>query len=390
MLLHFFYHLRRHHIPVSVKEFLTLIDALRHPIMPPSLDGFYHLSRLTLVKDESLFDKFDQAFTLFARGIETQLADLHKEIPLEWLLTTLEKELSKEEKDALQKHGWDALMALFKQRLEEQKERHAGGNKWIGTGGTSAFGHSGYHPEGIRVGGKSAGHRTAVKVWDERKFQAYDHQQSLGTRNIKMALRHLRRFARDGGQMEFDLENTIRQTAQNAGFLDICMVPEKRNAVKVLMLLDVGGSMDDHIQHVQTLFSAARSEFQHLEVYYFHNCLYEKIWRYHNHQRKYTPTWDLLHTYNEDWRLILVGDATMSPYEITYPSGSVEHNNQESGEVWLQRMVSHFPKHIWLNPEPQTHWKYRQSIAMIQTFFSQRMYPTTLEGIEEGMRFLST
>lgn len=390
MLIDFFYHLRNHKIPVSIKEFLTLLDALRQPIMAPTLDDFYQLARLTLIKDETLFDKFDQAFALFAKGVQAKMSALQKEIPMEWLIKEFQKHLTEEEKAAIAKHGWDKLMELFKQRLEEQKGRHAGGNKWIGTGGTSAFGNSGYHPEGIRVGGESAGHRTAVKVWDERKFRAYDNEQELGTRNFKIALRRLRRFAREGRHSEFDLDNTIAHTAKNAGFLDIRMRAERRNTVKVLMLLDVGGSMDDHIQQMQELFSAASSEFQHLEVYYFHNCVYERVWRYSpSQQREYIETWDLLRKYNEDWRVILVGDATMSPYEINFPGGSVEHYNQESGATWLQRIIETWPKTIWLNPEPLRYWQYRQSIALIQQIMQSRMYPTTVDGIEEGMRFLA-
>lgn len=279
MFINFFYHLRNHKLPVSVKEYLTLLEILREQVMAPTLHDFYLLSRMTLVKDETLFDRFDQAFSLFAKGVEAQLAD-SKEIPLEWLMNELQNSLTPEEKAAIEKHGWEKLMELFKQRLEEQQERHAGGNKWIGTGGTSAFGNSGYHPEGIRVGGESAGHRTAVKVWDERLFKEYDDQQELGTRNFKVALRRLRRFAREGAAEELDLDDTIRSTARNAGYLDVKMIPERHNNVKVLMLLDVGGSMDDHIARVEELFSAASSEFHHLEVYYFHNCVYERVWRY--------------------------------------------------------------------------------------------------------------
>ena len=389
MLTDFFYHLRAHKLPVSVQEYLTLLETLRSGVMPPTLDDFYHVARMTLVKDETLFDRYDQAFGAFYRQLEAALpAD--KEIPLDWLLKDFQRHLTPEEKAAIQKHGWDKLMELFKQRLEEQQERHSGGNKWIGTGGTSAFGHGGYHPEGIRVGGPSAGHRTAVKVWEKREFRDYDDQQELGTRNFKMALRRLRRFAREGAELELDLDDTIRSTARNAGFLDLQMVPERHNTVKVLMLLDVGGSMDDHIARIEELFSAARSEFRHLEVYYFHNCPYESLWR--NNQRRRAErfdTWDVLRTYNDDWRLIIVGDATMSPYEILHPGGSVEHHNAETGAAWLQRLLENWPRAAWLNPEPEGYWPYRQSIAIIKNIMQDRMYSVTVSGLEQAMRQLS-
>ncbi|MDX3895485.1 vWA domain-containing protein [Pusillimonas sp.] len=389
MLTDFFYHLRAHKLPVSVQEYLTLLETLRAGVMPPTLDDFYHVARMALVKDETLFDRYDQAFGAFYRQLEAALpAD--KEIPLDWFLKDFQRQLTPEEKAAIQKHGWDKLMELFKKRLEEQQERHAGGNKWIGTGGTSAFGHGGYHPEGIRVGGPSAGHRTAVKVWEKREFRDYDDQQELGTRNFKMALRRLRRFAREGAELELDLDDTIRSTARNAGFLDLQMVPERHNTVKVLMLLDVGGSMDDHISRVEELFSAARSEFRHLEVFYFHNCPYESLWR--NNQRRRTErfdTWDILRTYNDDWRLIIVGDATMSPYEILHPNGSVEHHNTETGAAWLQRLLDNWPRAAWLNPEPEGYWPYRQSIAIIKNIMQDRMYSVTVSGLEQAMRQLS-
>ncbi|NLZ12097.1 MAG: VWA domain-containing protein [Alcaligenaceae bacterium] len=389
MLLDFFYHLRNHRLPVSVNEYLTLLQALKSNVMPPTLDDFYHLSRMTLVKDETLFDRFDQAFGEFYQKLEASLP-LGKDIPLDWLIKEFQKHLSAEEKAAIEKHGWDKLMELFKKRLEEQKERHAGGNKWIGTGGTSAFGHGGYHPEGIRVGGPSAGNRTAVKVWEKREFRDYDDTQELGTRNFKMALRRLRRFAREGAELELDLDDTISHTAKNAGFLDLRMVPERHNAVKVLMLLDVGGSMDDHIQRVEELFAAARSEFHHLEVFYFHNCPYEYLWKNNNrrHAERF-ETWDVLRRYNDDWRLILVGDATMSPYEILHPGGSVEHHNKETGAAWLQRLLDHWPKSVWLNPEPEGYWPYRQSIAIIKNLMHDHMYSVTVSGLEHAMRHLS-
>lgn len=389
MLIDFFYHLRAHRLPVSVQEYLTLLGVLRTQVMPPTLTDFYHLARMTLVKDESLFDRFDQAFDQYYKKLEALLPQA-TEIPLDWLIKEFQKTLSAEEKAAIEKHGWDKLMELFKERLEEQKGRHAGGNKWIGTGGSSPFGHGGYHPEGIRIGGPSAGNRTAVKVWEKREFRDYDDQQELGTRNFKMALRRLRRFAREGAELELDLDDTIRSTAQNAGFLDLKMVPERHNTVKVLMLLDVGGSMDDHIARVEELFSAARSEFRNLEVYYFHNCPYESLWQ--NNRRRYDErqdTWDVLRKYNDDWRLIIVGDATMSPYEILHPGGSVEHYNKETGAVWLQRLLDAWPKAVWLNPEPRAYWEYRQSIAIIRNIMHDRMYSVTVDGLEQAMRMLS-
>lgn len=389
MLTDFFYHLRMHKLPVSVQEYLTLLDTLRSGVMPPTLEDFYHLARMTLVKDETLFDRYDRAFASFYDKIAAAFpAD--KEIPLDWLIKQFQKHLSPEEKAALQKHGWDKLMQMFRERLQEQNERHAGGSKWIGTGGSSPFGHGGYHPEGIRLGGPSAGNRTAVKVWEKREFRDYDDQQELGTRNFKMALRRLRHFAREGAEMELDLDHTINSTARNAGWLDLQMVPERHNTVKVLMLLDVGGSMDDHVARVEELFSAARSEFRHLEVYYFHNCPYEFLWR--DNRRRHTErfdTWDVLRKYNEDWRLVIVGDATMSPYEIVHPGGSVEHNNKEPGATWLQRLLENWPRAAWLNPEPEGYWQYRQSIDIIRQIMHGHMYGVTVDGLVRAMQYLS-
>lgn len=388
MLINFFYLLRQYGIPVSINELLTLIDLLRRPLMAPTLDDFYRTARMTMVKDESHFDRYDQAFAAFVSKVEPVMEQF-KEIPEHWLLAEFKKHLSEEQKAAIEKHGWDKLMELFKERLAEQNERHAGGSKWIGTGGTSPFGHSGYHPEGIRIGGPSAGHRTAVKVWEERHFREYDSQQELGTRNFKMALRRLRRFGREGAVEELDLDGTIRGTAKNAGHLDLQMVPARHNTVKVLMLLDSGGSMDDHIAIVEELFSAARSEFKHFEAYYFHNCLYERVWRYQAGRRVYKSTWDLLRSMNEDWRLIFVGDAAMSPYEIIHPGGSVEHYNKEAGGVWLKRAVEHWPKSIWLNPNPQTHWQYYHSTRLIYELLGGRMYGLSISAIDEAMRLLA-
>ncbi|MBI5268466.1 MAG: VWA domain-containing protein [Burkholderiales bacterium] len=388
MLIDFFYTLRAARLPVSVKEYLTLLEALKEGVIGPSIDDFYFLARTTLVKDEALFDKFDRAFGAYFKGVE-MLTDFGKEIPLEWLQKVLERELSPEEKAAIEKMGWDELMDTLKKRLEEQKERHEGGNKWIGTGGTSPFGHGGYNPQGVRIGGPGR-NRSAVKVWEQRAYRDYDDSLELGTRNIKVALRRLRRFAREGSEMELDLDDTIHATAANAGLLDIKMVPERHNKVKVLLLMDVGGTMDEHIQRVEELFSAAKSEFKHLEFYYFHNCVYDFMWK--NNRRRYsekTPTWDVIRKYNKDWRLIFVGDATMSPYEILQPGGSVEYHNEEPGAEWVQRLTHAFPKYAWINPEPQGVWGYRQSISIMQQLVQQRMFPLTLAGLEGAMRLLS-
>ena len=393
MLIDFFYTLRAAKLPVSVKEFLTLLEALQKQVIGPgsdacSLDDFYFLSRLTLVKDEKHYDKFDRAFGAYFKGVD-MLTDFTKNVPLDWLEKILQKELTPEQKAAIEKMGWDELMETLKKRLEEQKERHEGGNKWIGTGGTSPFGNSGYNPQGVRIGGKG-GNKSAVKVWDQRAYQDYDDTQELGTRNIKVALRRLRRFAREGSAEELDLPDTIRATAANAGYLDIKMVPERHNNVKVLLLMDVGGTMDEHIARVEEMFSAAKAEFKHLEFYYFHNCVYDFMWR--NNKRRFAEkfaTWDILRKYNKDYKLIFIGDATMSPYEIVQPGGSVEYNNEEPGAEWLQRLTHAFPKFAWINPEPQGVWQYRQSISIIQQLVSNRMYPMTLKGLEEAMRMLS-
>ena len=388
MLTDFFYTLRAAKLPVSVREYLTLLEALRAGVIGPSVDQFYHLARMTLVKDEAHFDKFDQAFAAYFQGVEL-LTDFGQEIPLDWLKKVLEKELSPEEKAAIDAMGWDELMQTLQKRLEEQKERHEGGNKWIGTGGTSPFGHGGYNPRGIRIGGPGR-QRSAVKVWDKREFADYDDSREIGTRNIKVALRRLRRFAREGSDLELALDDTIRATAANAGMLDIQMVPERHNKVKVLLLMDVGGTMDDHVAQVEELFSAAKSEFKHLEFYYFHNCVYDFLWK--ENRRRYnekTPTWEVLRKYNKDWRLIFVGDATMSPYEILQRGGSVEYNNDEAGAEWLQRLTHAFPKFVWINPEPTAVWEYRQSIAIVQRLMQQRMFPLTLAGLEGAMRMLS-
>lgn len=390
MLIDFFFSLRHAKLPVSVKEYLTMLEALKAEVIVPSIDEFYYLSRMTLVKDEKHFDKFDQAFAAYFKGVES-LVDWKSDVPLDWLQKTLERELSPEEKAKIEAMGGlDKLMERLKQLLEEQKEKHEGGNKWIGTGGTSPFGHGGYNPEGIRIGGPSKGNRTAIKVWESRAYKDYDDQVELGTRNIKVALRRLRRFAREGADTELDLDDTIHSTAANAGMLDIKLRPERHNKVKVLMLMDVGGSMDDHIKRVEELFSATKTEFKHLEYYYFHNCLYDYVWR--NNRRRHAEkiaTWDLLHKYTPDYKVIFVGDATMSPYEILQPGGSVEYNNPEAGAVWLNRMIEQFPRFVWLNPEPEGLWQYRQSVTVIQQIMKGRMYPVTIAGLEQAMKVLS-
>jgi uncharacterized protein with von Willebrand factor type A (vWA) domain len=403
MLIDFFYTLRSAKLPVSVKEFLTLMEALQAGVVGPNtpepegddeatgykIDDFYYLSRTTLVKDEKHYDKFDRAFASYFKGVET-IADFTKDIPLDWLRKNLELNLSPEERAKIEKMGWDELMETLKKRFEEQKERHEGGSKWIGTGGTSPFGAYGQNPQGIRIGQDKSRNKSAVKVWDQRAYKDYDDSQELGTRNIKVALRRLRKFAREGHEEELDLDETISKTAANAGYLDIKMRPERHNNVKVLLLMDVGGTMDEHITRVEELFSATKTEFKHLEFYYFHNCVYDFMWK--NNKRRFSEkfaTWDIIRKYNKDYKLIFIGDATMSPYEILQPGGSVEYNNEEAGVEWLQRLTSAFPKFAWINPEPQGVWQYRQSISVVQQIMNQRMFPLTLKGLEETMRLLT-
>ena len=393
MLIDFFYTLRAAKLPVSVKEFLMLLEAMQANVVGPqsdacSMDDFYYLSRTALIKDEKHFDKFDKAFGAYFKGVE-MLTDFAADVPMEWLKKILENELTPEQKAAIEKMGWDELMQTLKKRLEEQKERHEGGSKWIGTGGTSPFGNSGYNPQGIRIGGKG-GNKSAVKVWDQRAYQDYDDSIELGTRNIKVALRRLRRFAREGAEDEFDLDNTIRSTAANAGYLDIKMRPERHNNVKLLLLMDVGGTMDEHVSRVEELFSAVKGEFKHLEFFYFHNCVYDFLWK--NNRRRFAEkfdTWDVIRKYNKDHKLVFVGDATMSPYEILQPGGSVEYNNEEAGAEWIQRLTHAYPKFAWINPEPLGVWQYRQSISIIQQLVSNRMFPLTLKGLDDAMRMLS-
>ena len=391
MLLPFFSALRDHKVPVSMKEWLHLMEAMDKGVISRQVDDFYHLSRAVLVKDEKHYDRFDQAFGKAFKGLETVGAgeDPTTDIPEDWLKLINEKYLTEEQKAEIEAlGGWDKLMETLKQRLEEQKERHQGGNKWIGTGGTSPFGNGGYNPEGVRIGGTGK-HGRAVKVWEKREFKNLDDSVELGTRNIKVALRRLRRFARTGAPDELDIDGTIDGTARQ-GWLDIQMRPERRNTVKVLIFFDIGGSMDGHIKMCEELFSAAKTEFKNLEFYYFHNCLYEGVWK--DNRRRHTeriPTWDLIHKYDSDWRAIFVGDASMSPYEITIPGGSVEHFNEEAGAIWMKRAREQWPKSVWLNPLPERHWRYTQSVALLKELMEEQMYPLTLEGLDQAMRTLT-
>ncbi|MFN3853973.1 MAG: vWA domain-containing protein [Phreatobacter sp.] len=389
MFINFFHDLKKAGVPVTVREYLTLMEALDADIIERSPTDFYYLSRATLVKDERNIDKFDKVFGATFKGLETLAEGFEANIPEEWLRKLTEKFLTEEEKAQIEAlGGWDKLMETLKNRLEEQKGRHQGGNKWIGTGGTSPFGAYGYNPEGIRIGQDSNRNFRAVKVWDKREFKDYDDTVELGTRNIKIALRRLRKFARSGAPDELDLDGTIRETARH-GFLDVQMRPERRNTIKVLIFFDVGGSMDWHIQLCEELFSAAKAEFKHMEYFYFHNCLYEKVWK--KNQRRFdetTPTWDVLHKYGSDYKVIFVGDASMSPYEIVQPGGSVEHFNEEAGAVWLKRVAAIYPSMVWLNPVKEKHWDYTHSIGMIRDLMENRMYPLTLDGLDKAMKEL--
>jgi len=389
MLSGFFVKLKDHKIPVSIKEWLTLLEAMQKDVISPSIDEFYYLSRTTLVKDEQNFDKFDRAFGEYFKGIES-VAGVEFDVPLEWLLKQAELKLSPEEKAMIEAMGgWDKLMEALKKRLEEQKGRHQGGNKWIGTAGTSPFGAYGYNPEGVRIGQDQSRNRSAVKVWDAREYRNLDDSVELGTRNIKVALRRLRKFAREGAPEELDLDTTIDKTARNAGVLDLSMRPERHNAVKVLMFLDIGGSMDDHVKLCEELFSAAKTEFKHLEYFYFHNCLYDYVWK--DNRRRHserTRTFDIMHKYGHDYKLVFVGDATMSPYEVLQPGGSIEYSNDEAGAVWLRRVLEVYPRAVWLNPEPEEIWPYRQSIGILKEIMGGRMYATTIQGLERAMRAL--
>lgn len=391
MLINFFFTLREHRVPTTIRELLDLINALEHGLAYASVDDFYLLSRAILVKDEKHFDKFDKAFAKYFEGIESIDPELlSKAIPEDWLRKQIEKNLSPEELAELQKMGSiEKLMEEFRKRLEEQHKRHQGGNKMVGTGGTSPFGAFGANPEGIRLAGESR-NKKAVKVWEKREFRNLDDSVELGIRNIKVALRRLRKFARTGVEEVFDIDDTIRSTAHKAGLLDIKMVPERKNKVKVLLFFDVGGSMDPYIKICEELFSAARTEFKHMEYFYFHNFIYEGVWK-DNYRRfsERTSIWDIIHKYGRDYRVVYVGDATMSPYEVMAVGGSVEHFNEEPGAVWMQRLNHHFEKVVWLNPESEKSWNGTQSIVQVKQLMENRMYPLTIKGIEEGMRYLS-
>jgi uncharacterized protein with von Willebrand factor type A (vWA) domain len=389
VLTRFFYTLREAGVPVSVTEYLLLLEALEARVATFSVDDFYFLARAAMVKDEKHFDRFDRAFAQHFKGIEQVFASLQAELPDDWLRKLAERQFTEEEKAQIEAlGGWDKLMETLAERLKEQKARHEGGNKWIGTGGTSPFGHGGFNPEGIRIGGPG-GNRRAVKVWEKREFRNLDDGVELGTRNIKVALRKLRRFAREGAADQFDIDSTIDATARNAGLLDLKFRPERHNAIKVLLFLDVGGSMDGHVRVCEELFSAARSEFKHLEYFYFHNFLYESVWKdgLRRHSER-TPVLEILRTYPPDYRVIIVGDASMSPYEIMQPGGSIEHWNDEAGAVWMQRLTARFQRHIWLNPEPRDRWDYTASINITRQLLGERMFPLTLAGLDSGIQAL--
>ncbi|MEM1380323.1 MAG: VWA domain-containing protein [Pseudomonadota bacterium] len=390
MFTQFFHALKAREVPVSLREYLTLMEVMEQDLPAMKVENFYYLSRASLVKDERHLDRFDQVFGETFKGIES-LADIApgtEEIPEDWLKSLNEKFLTEEEKAAIEKMGgWDELMKTLEQRLQEQKKRHEGGSKWIGTGGTSPFGNDGYHPEGVRIGGQSKNKR-AVKVWEKRAFQNLDDTREIGTRNIKVALRKLRRFARQGAPDEFDLNGTIDATARS-GFLDVQMRPERRNAVKLLIFFDVGGSMDPYVKVCEELFSAVRTEFKHLEYFYFHNFLYDFVWK--DNSRRWsdkTPTWDVLHTYGSDYMVLFVGDASMSPYEITMPGGSVEYYNKEAGAIWMKRLLQIYEKTVWLNPIPEDRWQWSPSIDLTEQLFEGRMFPLTLDGLERAIKEL--
>jgi len=390
MLVNFFHGLRDAGVPVTTRELLDLLSGIRQHVVFASIDDFYYFSRTCLVKDEKYFDRFDRAFGAHFKDLEGLDDVIEAIIPDDWLRAEFIKQLSEEDRSKIESlGGLEKLIEEFKKRLEEQKKRHQGGNKWIGTGGTSPFGQQGYHPEGIRVG-PNGGNRKAVKVWDKREFRNLDDSVELGTRNIKVAMRRLRKFARTGAADELDLDDTIRSTARNAGLLDIKMVPERHNAVKVLLFFDVGGSMDPHVRVCEELFSAARSEFKHMEYFYFHNFIYESVWRNNvRRQNERVSLLDVMHKYSHDYKVIFVGDAAMSPYEIAQPGGSVEHWNEESGEVWMRRLKQTYEKVAWINPVPRDEWEYTQSTAMTHKLLEGHMYPLTLQGLEQAMAFLS-
>jgi uncharacterized protein with von Willebrand factor type A (vWA) domain len=389
MLVRFFTDLRAGGVPVTLPEFLSLLEALEARVAALSAEDFYYLARLALVKDERHFDRFDRIFAQHFEGAQKLFEKIAAELPPEWLRQVTERLLTEEERRKVEGlGGWDKLLETLRQRLREQQDRHEGGSKWIGTGGTSPFGHGGFNPEGVRIGGPGR-HRRAVKVWEARDYRNFDDSVELGTRNLKMALRRLRRFAREGAAEELDLDGTIDATARNAGLLELKLVPERRNAVKLLLLLDVGGSMDPHVKVCEELFSAARAEFKHLEYFYFHNFPYERLWK--DNRRRFsvtTSTTTLLRTFNSDYRVVFVGDATMSPYEIEQPGGSVEHWNDESGRAWMARIAAHFPRLVWLNPESEDRWKWTPSVEITRELIDQRMFPLTLQGLDAAMREL--
>jgi uncharacterized protein with von Willebrand factor type A (vWA) domain len=389
MLIDFFFTLRRHKVKTSITEFLDLMSVLDAGLAYADIDDFYLLSRTVLIKDESQFDKFDKAFGEYFKGVQSiDLFD--KEIPEDWLNNALEKLLSKEEREKIEAlGGLDKLMETLQERLKEQEKRHQGGNKWIGTGGTSPFGSNGYNPEGVRIGQNGGGNKSAVKVWDKRTYKNLSNDVELGTRNIKVALRRLRKFARTGASDTLDINDTISSTARNAGYLDIKMAPERHNTIKLLLFFDVGGSMDPHIKQCEELFSAAHTEFKHIEFFYFHNCVYESVWK--DNRRRDNAVTDInsiMHKYSSDYKVIFIGDATMGPYEITYPGGSVEYWNEEPGSVWMQRLMNHFEYAIWLNPQAKQHWLYHASIQIMKELMGDKMYPLTLEGLTDGIKAL--
>lgn len=390
MFFQFFDELRSARVPVTLKEYLALMDAMSKDVIDMKIDEFYYLSRTALVKDERNLDKFDRVFGHVFKGLETLEGTEIAQIPEEWLRALTEKFLTEDEKKMIESlGGWEKLMETLKERLEEQKKRHEGGSKMIGSGGTSPFGNSGYNPEGVRIGQDKGRHGKAVKVWDKREYKNLDDSVELGTRNIKVALRRLRKWAREGAETELDLPGTIKDTA-NKGYLNLKLIPERHNTVKVLIFFDIGGSMDAYIKLCEELFSAAKTEFKHMEFYYFHNCLYESVWKDNRrrHNEKF-PTWDVLHKFPHDYKVIFVGDATMSPYEITYPGGSVEHWNEEAGAIWIDRVAQIYEHIVWLNPVPEKHWEYTPSIGLIRQIISDRMYPLTLGGLDAAMRELN-
>ncbi len=394
MFLPFFHTLRRHRVPVSLREFLDFLAVLKAGLSTYDIDGFYHLARTALVKSENHLDRFDQAFAESFQGLEAIDADDvldALDLPEDWLRKEIEKHLGEEERAEIEAiGGFEKLMETLKERLAEQKGRHQGGSKWIGTGGTSPFGAYGYNPEGVRIGQDQSRHQRATKVWDRREFKNLDGDAEIGTRTIKMALRGLRRWAREGAAEELDMAATIRDTARN-GYIDVQTRPERRNAAKVLLLLDIGGSMDPHVKVMEDLFSAAKSEFHHLETLYFHNCIYDRLWRDNRRRwRETTPTWDIIHKYGPDWHLVVVGDAAMSPYEIVMRGGANEFWNDETGATWLTRIFSHWQRHLWINPVPEEHWTYTQSTAMISELLGKEtMIPMTLDGLTRGMKALA-